>query len=299
MDRHQDQVRFSVVIPAYNEADYLSETLQSLRDQDFDGPYEVIVVDNHSTDETASVAATFGVRWCTRRARGLRRTTTRVGGCRGRDHRVHRCRHRATPELVAQPRRTFAAASDAGGRRGGTLPVPEPLLVGPGVPDAGVRPRSPGCSPSPATVCYVTATNLAVRRSAFPGYDVKLTQGGDELDLLRRLRRVGRVIWNRHNVVTTSPRRLQQRPPLQHRLSFFVYYLLAYLLNRMCGRRLSARHRLSATRTVSPSRRRPRRRGALGQGPDRRSWSPARSRWSVLPASARRPSPPGRRFWSP
>ena len=84
----------------------------------------------------------------------------------------------------------------------------------------------------------MTATNLAVRRSAFPGYDLTLTQGGDELDLLRRLRRAGRVVWNRHNVVTTSPRRLQQGLLYSIVMSFFVHYLLAYLLNRLGGRRV-------------------------------------------------------------
>ena len=42
-------------------------------------------------------------------------------------------------------------------------------------------------------VWYVTATNLAFCRERWPGYDVRLTQGGDELDLLRKLRRSGVV----------------------------------------------------------------------------------------------------------
>lgn len=33
-------------------------------------------------------------------------------------------------------------------------------------------------------VQYVTATNLAFRRDDFPGYDLNLTQGGDEIDVL-------------------------------------------------------------------------------------------------------------------
>ncbi len=49
----------SVVIPAYNEAGYLESTLKSLQQQDFAGAYEVIVVDNNSTDDTAAVAVGF------------------------------------------------------------------------------------------------------------------------------------------------------------------------------------------------------------------------------------------------
>src|SRR5215831_2985963 len=52
--------RFSVVIPCYNEAGYVAETLHSLRKQDFDGEFEIIVVDNNCTDGTAEIARELG-----------------------------------------------------------------------------------------------------------------------------------------------------------------------------------------------------------------------------------------------
>lgn len=51
----------SVVIPAYNEEDYLPLCLESIRKQDYAGDYEVIVVDNASTDNTAQIARDWGV----------------------------------------------------------------------------------------------------------------------------------------------------------------------------------------------------------------------------------------------
>ena len=48
--------RFSIVVPCYNEADYIGATLSSLRQQTYDGPYEIIVVDNNCTDATADIA---------------------------------------------------------------------------------------------------------------------------------------------------------------------------------------------------------------------------------------------------
>lgn len=51
---------FSIVIPAFNEEAKLPATLESLRAQDFTLPYEVIVVDNNSTDKTALVAKKYG-----------------------------------------------------------------------------------------------------------------------------------------------------------------------------------------------------------------------------------------------
>ena len=51
----------SVVIPAYNRADLIEETLQSIFDQTVE-PYEVIVVDDGSSDGTAEVARNFDTR---------------------------------------------------------------------------------------------------------------------------------------------------------------------------------------------------------------------------------------------
>ena len=62
MDQSGDQLRFSIVVPAYNEAAYLGRALQALQDQDYNGNYEIIVVDNNSTDDTVAVAARYGVR---------------------------------------------------------------------------------------------------------------------------------------------------------------------------------------------------------------------------------------------
>ncbi len=52
----------SVVIPANNEAAYLGDCLASLQQQDFRGDWEIIVVDNASTDDTASVARSYRAR---------------------------------------------------------------------------------------------------------------------------------------------------------------------------------------------------------------------------------------------
>lgn len=261
MDRQQDQVRFSVVIPAYNEAGYLAETLRALSAQDFDGPFEVIVVDNDSSDETATVAAAFGVRVlhevergvCAARQRGSAAATGEIIVSTDADTRPPRDWLRCLDV-------TFAAEPDA-------VAVAGPCRYEDPCWWARIYPTLlfglvAGVFALTGSVCYVTATNLAVRRTAFPGYDPRLTQGGDELDLLRRLRQAGHVVWDRHNVVTTSPRRLQQGLLYSIVVSFFVYYLLAYLLNRFGRRRLlgtapAFRPRASA----GTRRRRPRRRG--------------------------------------
>src|SRR5258705_5823990 len=57
-----ERPRFSIVIPCFNEAGYVTDALLSLRKQDLDGAYEVIVVDNNCTDDTADIARDLGAR---------------------------------------------------------------------------------------------------------------------------------------------------------------------------------------------------------------------------------------------
>ena len=49
---------FSIIIPTYNRAAFIEETIKSVLEQTYPH-YEIIVVDNCSTDNTASLAALF------------------------------------------------------------------------------------------------------------------------------------------------------------------------------------------------------------------------------------------------
>lgn len=56
----KDIIRFSIIIPAYNSEKTLSDCLESLEDQSLSKKaYEVIVVDDGSTDSTATIAKKF------------------------------------------------------------------------------------------------------------------------------------------------------------------------------------------------------------------------------------------------
>lgn len=49
---------FSVVMPVYNQAKYISQAVQSVIDQTMDS-WELLIVDNHSTDETVNLIEAF------------------------------------------------------------------------------------------------------------------------------------------------------------------------------------------------------------------------------------------------
>ncbi len=56
--KKRQSLRISIVIPVYNEASQLGDCLRAIARQ-HTAPYEVIVVDNNSTDSTALVAESF------------------------------------------------------------------------------------------------------------------------------------------------------------------------------------------------------------------------------------------------
>src|SRR6185503_2784773 len=67
----RDAPLISIVIPCYNQAQYLGEAIQSVVDQAFPAK-EIVVVNDGSTDDTVAVAGRFpGVRCITQEQRGL------------------------------------------------------------------------------------------------------------------------------------------------------------------------------------------------------------------------------------
>ena len=229
-------LRFSVVVPAHDEADLLPGTLASLGAQDFQGGYEVIVVNNASQDGTAALAEALGARVV---------DEPQLGVCRARQLGVDMARGEIVVSTDADTRHppVWLSRIDAAFARGGTevVAVAGPCryadppwwaaLVSPlwfsGIAAAA---RWAGWVP------YLTATNVAFRRAGFPGYDENLDFGGDEMDLLRRLRGRGRIVWLADNAVITSSRRMDQG--LLHTLlvSYGYHYALAQLVNRPGGR---------------------------------------------------------------
>jgi len=55
-------MKISIIVPARNEEQHIADCLRSLKDQTYTGDHEIIVVDNNSTDKTAEIAHSFGVR---------------------------------------------------------------------------------------------------------------------------------------------------------------------------------------------------------------------------------------------
>src|SRR3989339_46826 len=82
---NKKQPLFSIVIPVHNEQDYLIDCIKSIKDQQVDFFYEIIVIDNGSTDNTAEIVKSKGITLINEPIMGVgraRRTGTRLASGR-------------------------------------------------------------------------------------------------------------------------------------------------------------------------------------------------------------------------
>lgn len=207
--------RVSVVMPVLNEEEFLEETLRTLRAQTFTD-YELIVVDNGSTDRSREIAARYADRVILEPQRGY-------------DVALHRGIREAQGELIVQ--------ADAD-----TLYPPHWLarmvraLEGKGVVCAygpwAFRESPRWRRPLEAALCLATQSlthalgfcqttgfNMGFRREAYErvgGYPALRRLSAMNVRLGLRLRRVGRVRLVPKMLVYTSNRAVRKRGALRH-----------------------------------------------------------------------------------
>ena len=190
----------SVVVPTCNRAGYLDVTLRSLAVQDAGAPYEVIVVDDGSRDDTSEVVARYGARLL-RPDSGHGPNAARNAGIRA-----------ARAGLVALVDDDVYAPPDwLGAMLAGAARHPDADALGGPIRARleGPAPRGCGREDPPITsldlgstdreVELVWSANMTLRRAAFERVgplDERFSTGGDEEEWLRRLREAGgRIVY--------------------------------------------------------------------------------------------------------
>jgi len=223
----------SVVIPTLQEGKYLQRCLQSLQEQSYTC-FEVIIVDGGSTDETLDIARAYGARIVP--APGSTLVTARQIGVEvaqgeiivGADaDTTYPAEHLARIVSAFQRHREIVAVG------GIAIFEPDPwwchLIWRISYTITSLIYRLTG------HVVYLAASNMSFRKAAFEqtgGYTMYLEAAGDELDILAKLKKAGRIFFDPQLVVYPSSRRA--------RAGFLAYYLhygvigyvLAYALSR-------------------------------------------------------------------
>ena len=187
----------SIVVPTRNRAGYLRVGLESMRAQQVDAPFEVVVVDDGSTDATPAVAEAAGARLVRTEARGPNAARNA-----GLEEAVGELIVFVDDDVDAPP--GWLAAYLAGAER-----HPEADAFGGPIRARfeGRAPRSCGREPAPITTLdlgpedreaeFVWGANMAIRRSAFDRlgtFDETLPQFGEEEEWLTRLRDAGGTV---------------------------------------------------------------------------------------------------------
>jgi glycosyltransferase involved in cell wall biosynthesis len=227
--------KVSVVIPAYNESRYIGKALETISAQNYDGAIEVLVVDNNCTDQTAKIAHSYGARVideanpgvCWARHAGTGYANGDIVVSTDADTYFH-------PEWIKNIVQLFEAGPDIVAVTGPCRYVDGPswsrLYTGILFGIVSIIYRIFGFT------VYASAANLAFKKSAWQGYNTNLTQGGDELDLIKNLRRKGRVVFNSRSLTYTSSRRLTRGFFYSLFVSLMLYYIIEYNLSRLFNR---------------------------------------------------------------
>jgi len=220
----------SVVIPAYNEETYLLSCLESIKRQDYPAEYEVIVVDNASTDGTAKIARDWGA--------NVVYESRRSPAC-ARQKGAELAKGKIIAFIDADTRAPTHWLSTIVWR---FLCEPETVVVsGPyAYGDTGRVPRIVSYAGSFINIITdhlfrkvlrkggaLWGCNFAVRWSAFwkvGGFDTSIRFYGEEYELSLRLRKAGRAAILPRLFVITSARRLKRIGVVNQYWNWIVNY---------------------------------------------------------------------------
>jgi len=229
-------MKASIVIPAHNEEKYIAGSLEAIVKQ---GAFEVIVVDNASTDNTFGVAGGF------KEVKVLREQRKGVQFARETGRREARGSILAYLDADSIPPQNWL--------RKGLAFFSDPEVVAVSGPydyyDAGPFFRSMSLIFQKTifriTHCLVhdilrkggvmLGGNALMRASALGnigGFDTSIAFYGDDADTARRLTAVGKVLFRNSMTVRSSARRFKGRSVVKVTLTYIMNFIWVILFKR-------------------------------------------------------------------
>lgn len=204
MEQRPEQPFVTVCLPVRNGADHIAAQLEGLQAQDYVGPWEVVVADNGSTDETAAVVSAWTDRLPLSLIQAGRRPSVNGGrnaaACHGRGQLLAFCDHDdiVRPNWITELVRVAAEADAVAG-------VIDCARLNDDVvrswKDDRVQHRlviAHGALPS------MIGASCAVWRDAFEavgGFDEAIQYGTDDVDMAWRLQFAGFTLGHAPNAI--------------------------------------------------------------------------------------------------
>lgn len=226
--------KISVVIPTLNEEKYLKFTLESFKKQTFTD-FEIIIVDGASTDDTLKIAKKYANK-ITINKKGSVCQSRQIGLCLAKGEIIV-----GADADTVYPKNYLETINNIFQKEKGTVLVTGRYITIDG-PLWGILImrallifveliyRLFGL------LVYAPAFCISYKKSVFlkiGGYNVNLDFGGDELDVLYRLKKIGKVIYSFDLRVATSGRRFKQGF-----LYFLKHIVIDYWLNYFTAKML-------------------------------------------------------------
>lgn len=231
-------MRLSVIVPAYNEEAYLAESLQcasvELRANTSKGPFEIIVVDNASTDRTAEIAAGFPeVRVVREPRKGLTRARQRgLEEAQGEILAFVDADTRMPPGWIGRVLHTY----ESGDR---VVCVSGPYVYH----DVSMVKKALvrlywllAAKPMYRLTRYMAVGgNFAASKDALVtigGFDTTISFYGEDTNIARRLSQVGKVVFDMGLVMQTSARRLRAEGFVTTAMRYAANFVAEVVLKR-------------------------------------------------------------------
>ncbi len=226
-------MKVSVIIPAFNEEKTISKTLETLAKQDYKEGFEVIVVDNNSTDGTSRQAMKFAKRLDIRtvmekkKGRGTARAT---GANESKGDYIFYTDADALvpPNWISGVMKYFddpKVVAVSGPWRVEDVKGFTKFFLN-NFQDIGVLPYT-----LVTGMHWLTGFHMAIRKDAYKkcgGFDPDLN-AHEDIDISERLRKIGKIAYARDVVVVQSGRRFKKglvRGLLDYELSGIKFFLL-------------------------------------------------------------------------
>lgn len=228
--------KVSVVVPAHNEEESLAATLRAVLDQDYKD-FEVIVVDNASTDKTQEIAREFPVKTVREEKKGLL-------------HARERGRIEASGDIIVQM--DADCLPDSGWLSRGAAHFENPRIVAVAGPyhyhDGGFLFRNvsllsqkylyKGASvivQALGTGAVLIGGNAFIRADVLKragGYDTSIVFYGEDTDTAKKVSKFGRVLFDPKLVQKTSARRFKSEGTLKIAGLYLFHFFRVIYRNR-------------------------------------------------------------------